>query len=478
MPRKGLIAGLVALLFAVQIFLRFHSSLIHDAAWYLYVAQGLLHGKKLYVDFVEVNPPLGMWLVVPPVWFAELTGSALVTSLYCYLFALTAATLALCNRYLSGEQFARSNFMIVAISAILLFAPGNNFGQREHFMVLLFLPWVILRMQDAAQAKGWERMLVGAAAGLAIALKPHAIFAPLLVEATLCFQQRNWRQAVALENVAAVASVLVYGAAIAIFTPEFFGGIIGLGRTAYLPYYGYPLPVVLMDAKWSVIFLALGFLGIADKRVQIYWAAALGFLVSYFLQNKGFTYHILPATIFALLACAKTLQANFATPRLKTMSAGVICLAALALLVSEPQAYEQNRDVSSRVDALRGPDVHSIFVASNRFSHAFPYVVEQNLDWASRLPTQWLVPYVSDHWKPGESTHDPIVAKALDWTMEDLAKLKPDLVAIDNTKSQRDAMGGFEFLTFWNEDPRFAALWQNYRLASDQGDILIYQRQK
>ena len=86
--------------------------------------------------------------------------------------------------------------------------------------------------------------------------------------------------------------------------------------------------------------------------------------------------------------------------------------------------------------------------------------------------------YVSDHWKPGESTHDAIVAKALDWTIEDLSNLKPDLVAIDNTKAQREAMGGFEFLKFWNEDPRFAALWQNYRLASGQGDILIYQRQK
>jgi len=172
------------------------------------------------------------------------------------------------------------------------------------------------------------------------------------------------------------------------------------------------------------------------------------------------------------------LQTAFANPRLKTMATGVIGLAALALLFSEPQAYEQNRDISSRVEALRGPEVHSIFIASNRFSHAFPYVVEQHLDWASRLPTQWLVPYVSDHWMPGESAHDPIVAKALDWTMEDLANLKPDLVAIDNTQAQRNALGGFEFLTFWNEDPRFAALWQNYRLVSDQGDILIYQRQK
>jgi hypothetical protein len=477
MPRRFLIVGVIALLFALQAFIRFHSSLIHDTAWYVYVAQGLLEGKKLYVDFVEVNPPLGMWLIVPPVWFANLARLDSTACLFGYLLLLTAAALCGAWRLVQGEPSARKLFLIAA-ATILLFTPGNNFGQREHFMVLLFLPWVMLRVNAEAKASLLERVIIGALAGLAIALKPHAIFAPVLVEAVLYIQRRNWRSLFTPENFVAVAAVSIYGASIILFTPEFFGGIIGMGRTAYLPYYGYPLPIVLMDAKWAVIFMALAGFGLSDKKVQVFWAAALGFLISYFLQMKGFTYHILPATIFALLACAAALQAQFATQRLKTTATAVTSFAAGALLLTEPQAYEPNRDISARVEATRTPDVHSIFVASNRFSHAFPYVVEQHLAWASRLPTQWLVPYVTDHWKPGEATHDAIVAKALDWTMEDLATLKPDLIAIDNSKAQRDAMGGFEFLKFWNEDPRFAALWQSYRLAADEGDILIYLREK
>ena len=144
--RASAALGLVALLFAAQFFIRFQSSLIHDSAWYLYVAQGLLHGKKLYLDFVEVNPPLGMWLVVPPVWFGERTGFASVACFYCYLFAITVIVLALCWRYAMTETPSTRALMLVATSAVLLFAPGNNFGQREHFMVLLFLPWAILRM--------------------------------------------------------------------------------------------------------------------------------------------------------------------------------------------------------------------------------------------------------------------------------------------------------------------------------------------
>jgi hypothetical protein len=342
----------------------------------------------------------------------------------------------------------------------------------------MFLPWVLLRMAQKLEVKTWERVLVGALAGLAIALKPYAIFAPIFVEAVVCIQQKNLRRISALENFAAVAAVLAYGLAIAIFTPEFFGGIVDLGRQAYLPYYGYPLPAILMNAKWALIFMALAVFAIADRRVQVLWAAALGFLISYFLQNKGFTYHILPATMFALLACAGALEAQFATPRLKLLVTSVMAIAAAAFLVSETQIYVANRDVSSRIEALRTPDTHSVFIASNHFFHAFPYVVEQHLQWASRLPTQWLAPYVADHWKPGEAMHDPIVAKALDWTMEDLATLKPDIVVVDNSQAQRAVLGGFEFLKFWGEDPRFAGLWQNYRLASSDGDILVYLRQK
>jgi hypothetical protein len=51
---------LIAILFVCQIAIRLRSDLIYDAAWFLYVAQGLLDGGELYRDFVEVNPPLAI----------------------------------------------------------------------------------------------------------------------------------------------------------------------------------------------------------------------------------------------------------------------------------------------------------------------------------------------------------------------------------------------------------------------------------
>ena len=64
---------LIAALFVCQIAIRLGSDLNHDTAWFLYVAQGMLDGGELYRDFVEVNPPLAIWLTVPIVMLSRAT---------------------------------------------------------------------------------------------------------------------------------------------------------------------------------------------------------------------------------------------------------------------------------------------------------------------------------------------------------------------------------------------------------------------
>src|SRR5262249_54775154 len=41
-----------------------------DKSWLLMVARMMLEGKRLYVDVVEVNPPLILWLYAIPAWLA------------------------------------------------------------------------------------------------------------------------------------------------------------------------------------------------------------------------------------------------------------------------------------------------------------------------------------------------------------------------------------------------------------------------
>ena len=69
----GTVIALAVLAIAVVIERR--SGLNLDVAWYLQVAMQLRDGVPLYLDapgsFIEVNPPLVIWALVPPLWLAE-----------------------------------------------------------------------------------------------------------------------------------------------------------------------------------------------------------------------------------------------------------------------------------------------------------------------------------------------------------------------------------------------------------------------
>src|SRR3954454_16554474 len=70
------VASLLLLLAVVGIilFTMLRSPLKDDIAWLLYVARRWLAGRELYVDVVEVNPPLIVWFSAIPLQVASVLG--------------------------------------------------------------------------------------------------------------------------------------------------------------------------------------------------------------------------------------------------------------------------------------------------------------------------------------------------------------------------------------------------------------------
>jgi hypothetical protein len=145
-----------------------------------------------------------------------------------------------------------------------------------------------------------------------------------------------------------------------------------------------------------------------------------------------------------------------------------------------PQTYVNSyKSVSTLLDN-NAPHAKSIFIASTRLDDGFPLVQKRNLIWASRLPTQWLTPYVASKWQSGSLPQDEIVHKAMDWTVSDLITMKPDIVMIDIGKDQNYVPGGsFDYIRFWMKDPRFSELWAHYEYRETARDLAVYTlRQK
>ena len=81
----------------------------HDVAAVLAFSQRWLAGERLYVDLIDVNPPLIFVLNLLPAGLARLTGIDAVTALHACLLAWGAAVWLLALRLLDPRPKGRSN---------------------------------------------------------------------------------------------------------------------------------------------------------------------------------------------------------------------------------------------------------------------------------------------------------------------------------------------------------------------------------
>src|SRR5271167_4849930 len=73
---RGWLASAISLILlssvlGVVLFLTLRSPLKDDIAWLLYVARRWMAGRELYIDVVEVNPPLIIWISAVPLQIAR-----------------------------------------------------------------------------------------------------------------------------------------------------------------------------------------------------------------------------------------------------------------------------------------------------------------------------------------------------------------------------------------------------------------------
>lgn len=209
LARPGAAAIAIAGLFVLQAVIRFDAHISHDVAWYLYAAGRVLDGAVLYVDVVEVNPPLGIWLALPFAALARVSGLSAIVLFEVGVFLLTMVSLALVARLLSAASDvsaqARRLFLIV-VAALMLFLPAFDFGQREHLLILLVTPWVLTRwsrLMGKPTSSGLA-MLVGLMAAAGFWQKPHCLLAVVAIEVAILWRTRNVRTIFAPENVAEI----------------------------------------------------------------------------------------------------------------------------------------------------------------------------------------------------------------------------------------------------------------------------------
>jgi hypothetical protein len=494
-------SGLPAAFYLVMVLM---PPLNHDAAAVLDFAQRWLDGRRLYVDLIDVNPPLIFILSLLPAAIARntpLSGpQALLLCLLAHAFMLWRMSVAL--RRDRAEGPVESAVLAAAIPLLLLVA-GSDFGQREVLMASSAIPYALLaaRRVDGPEVPRGLALGVAAVAAVAFALKPHFLAVPLLVE-MLVLKRVGRARALRDPVPALMAAVwLAYLVSIPAFFPAYLEEIVPLIWEIYGDIHGAgPLSVLVTDLMGAAVLLLLLALPLALRRragtlAQALALAAAGAFLSAWVQHKGWTYHVLPVTILALatLAAAASRWADATLPEARAQAAApalaVIAafgIAAYAVRGGETpwrQLWFHSEQAGRLTEWLRREVTRgNILVLSPEILPVYPSVNYANLRPTLRTMSIWPLQGAYRTCASGASPYrqpaEMGVAEASFYrtVAEDFARRPPRAVLVTRFAHMRGCPGRFDLLEYFSRHPLFARTWQLYRLAGEMDGYRLFVR--
>lgn len=493
--------GVPLALFAAGLAAQLMSMLNHDTAWYLTAGARYLEGGTLYRDvFVDVNPPLGLFLTLPPVILARFLDVFPVPVFVVYVYLLIALSLASLRRLLHGPPVLRRGLFIAA-AAVLILSPAGDFGQREHFLAILTLPYLFLAaLGPARQRIPWIAALVlGLAAGAGFALKPHYLLVPLALEVYRLASARRLASLWRPEVLGLGLAFLGYAGVLVFVAPDYLTRIVPYAMEVYNQAYANPLWINLLRLETFLLPLACA-IQIATRRHQgapgygdVFLIASACFFTAYLVQMKGWDYHLYPASVCLVLGyasiCLNALQRQnaVAAPSGKNRLSQGTALAALAVA-----AVLIGHDITKFGYKNRFTDIMTPYAATYAGSGSiavlgasvwagFPLVNNSRLGWSSRFAALWLLPGAQRRRQADDGADlallDEMEAFTRDAVVADFRADMPDLVFVDD-REKKPYFGevDFDYLEFFGQDPRFARIWPQYLWVEKLAGFDIYRR--
>ena len=516
-PVTPLAIGLV--LFTGGLLLQFSLVLNHDVAWLLIATRRLLAGADVYHrDVVEVNPPLVLYLLAPPVAFSRWLGMPEIFSLRVYVALVAGASLAVCaavlRRLLHHSDAVLRRLLLALLAGLSLVFITRHYAQREHLLWMLVAPYLLVVAARArrAEVSFTAAVLAGLGGGLAMSLKPHYLVLALALETLLALQLRSLRVWLRPELGALVGVGALYLISIPVFTPEYVRFVVPLALDTY---WAYQRPMAsLLEIRDLVLLFAAVVAAISlrhDRALRelaiVLLLASVCFYLLPLIQRTGWRYHVYPFQCAAIVLIGLPLLAQVrrlpvsATPRALAFA----CAAAISgvLLLVAPagighalrEALGGESDHTSRAARSTHHQVESaiereanggpVYFFTTGLRGVFPAVNEAGVEFASRFPSLWPLPAVvrSRH-RPLETPAriraermDEIERYVLDAVIEDLEAKPPALVFVD-VHPRKSGLGRtqLDFLDLFARDPRFAKIWSHYEYRRKVARFEVYAR--
>jgi len=479
-----------------------------DVAAILSFAVRMVDGDRLYVDLVDVNPPLIFWLNLAPAWIAARCGLDPAVALIGLVLLLQAASLALCRapatRLIELRQPAARALVAPVVLFAILILPTGNFGQREPLMTSFALPYLALaalRLQGERVAPGAAVLRAGFAA-VGFLIKPYFLAVPLVVELCLLLRggTRAWLRRPEPFVIAALA--LAYAAVAWRCHPAYFSEILPLVGRYYVTddpsmsiarVFGAPARWALLGAVAPAIVWGL----VASRRPVLTVAGlfTLGGVASALVQGKGWPYHVLPfqqgATLVLTLAAAAALGrigARTPAPRTRLAAAGLFGLAVALFTAAHPpwrDRLDYEGSFAGRLEALVERDApgQGVLWLTDAIYPKYPVLLYGRARPASRFMELWLIDglYRAEAGRRPSMRPPALMSdderRLFDMVGTSLERDRPALVLVASAAAELGvAADQFDYLAYFLRHPSFAREWRHYREVAVIDGTRVFRR--
>lgn len=282
-----------------------------DTLWRLHIAAGLLDGKTLYRDFVEVNPPLWFWGALPA---ASLGGYAALVIVNLIASLVAVGLFGALTKILFDLN--KSRLAMLALSVPLFLLNVGEIGQREQAFFVACTLWsaiIACRIEGKAMPL-WLVISASVFCAYGFALKHYFVAVPIITELVLlAYVKSSWRP-LRPETLLLGSLAALYGAAVMTLTPQYLNEILSLVSVSY-EVFGVNESVPMRE-YYTRIFLLAGFalfpalaLALTQQKRPLFWVITMcagAAVVIVILQQRYWRYHMIAANGLALLVLTYT----------------------------------------------------------------------------------------------------------------------------------------------------------------------------
>lgn len=506
-PRAGIGFGVAAAVCASLSTYALSFPLNHDVGWFLYMAGAMLDGEPLYTSLIEVNPPLYVYLAIIPVQVARWFGLSTVALAQALVLLLSLAAMAWAGYIAAAgtSKEVQASLTVGILSLAVLGLGGIDFGQREHLMVALTAPYLVLaaRRDGGYTPTRTAAVVTGLTAAVGFAIKPHFVVLWLAIELYRSLRSGSWtRSWLRVESLTVLAFILGYAGLVLLVHPEYLP-LLSKTASLYSEYWPAGGSAVQMGSAYAILlvitigaFLALRPAGDLRLLIKMFLVPAVLAFTMAVWQGKGWSYHFYPAMAWTMVAVLLMSVDYLAVlyrdmSRVSTMGVVTIVLLVVAGVMSAGAHVENHirvaklRAVSTAEEArfLERNRARSVLIMSPLVARAFPLVNHAGVEWTSPFPSLWWVAaargddaFVFDSSGAGSTSPDSVEGAFRAALVSGVVRTRPDLVLIETLPSSPFGGRPFPYIAYLSEEPTFEAFWGAYQRSGAIGPFAVYSR--